>query len=261
MDRSVRASVSIRIFLLDGRPLRRAALKCLLQHQADMDVVADAEDDPAIAALAHLISFDVVLISSNDVGRVDATLAALAHAVPAPRVVWLTDQLASDIGERVVEGGLVDRGLVGMVDEEDGVDGLVQTIEQVHAGAASLGPDATARALVRLLRKSAGEQKHESVRLTRREREVIALLGRAQTNKQIADALFISHATVRNHLTSIFRKLELSSRLELLVYAFEHGLIDDAIVSREAARQAGEPPSPPVPEWSPDNDPLAKPVT
>ncbi|HEY8551145.1 MAG TPA: response regulator transcription factor [Vicinamibacterales bacterium] len=230
----------IRVFLMDRRPLRRAALKFFLHQQSPIEVVADADDDPAIAILGRVMSIDVVLISCDEPARLASLVHAFADVLPSPRLVWLAGSLDEQTVATVVDAGLVDRGLLGMVDEHVGLDGLVQTLQQVAAGETSLGEMGTARALTRFLRKHAAVQEHEQrVRLTRRELEVISLLAKAQTNKQIAETLSISHATVRNHLTAIFRKLELSSRLELMIYAFKHDLVDPALPFEHALVPVG----------------------
>ncbi|HWP41952.1 MAG TPA: response regulator transcription factor, partial [Blastocatellia bacterium] len=74
--------------------------------------------------------------------------------------------------------------------------------------------------------KEADPESSKIASLTEREREVVALVGEGLKNKQIADRLFISETTVRHHLTSIFDKLGVSDRVELLIYAYRHGLAD-----------------------------------
>jgi len=106
---------------------------------------------------------------------------------------------------------------------------LLKAIERVHAGEVWLDRFLTSNLIVDLRRshKPSKKQEEESAisKLTDREREVIALVGEGLKNKQIADRLFISEITVRHHLTSIFEKLKVSDRLELLIFAYQKGLV------------------------------------
>ena len=107
---------------------------------------------------------------------------------------------------------------------------LIQAIEKVQAGQVWLEPSIVARVLAEMSKQRAvGEEPIDSqatriARLTAREREIIALIGAGLYNKQIAERLSISEATVSHHLTSIFAKLGLANRFDLVVYAYRYGL-------------------------------------
>ena len=119
-------------------------------------------------------------------------------------------------------------GAVGVVLKEKAPEVLIKAIEKVHEGEiwldrAMVANVFSAASRFRDTRKNdpGGSQDRT---LTEREREVIALVGEGLRNKQIADRLFISEGTVRNHLTTIFSKLEVSDRFELLIYSYRHSL-------------------------------------
>jgi len=105
---------------------------------------------------------------------------------------------------------------------------LVKAIERVHAGEAWLDRSTTASLLLELSpRNRAAKPDPELAKiasLTEREREVIKLVGKGLKNKQIAEKLFISNITVHHHLTSIYSKLDVSDRLDLLIYSYRNGL-------------------------------------
>ena len=120
-------------------------------------------------------------------------------------------------------------GATGMVLKEQAVDTLVKAIERVHAGETWLDPALVANVLAERSRARGRDADPEAARiamLTERECEVIALIGEGLKNRQIAKRLSISETTVVHHLTSIFAKLGVANRLELVTYAYRHGLAE-----------------------------------
>jgi DNA-binding NarL/FixJ family response regulator len=116
-------------------------------------------------------------------------------------------------------------GAMGVVLKDQSIDTLVRAIRKLHAGEAWLERVQTANLLNAIRRRRDPEDvKIES--LTKREREVILMVGQGLNGAAIGERLFISEATVRNHLTSILSKLELANRFELAVYAFRHRLVE-----------------------------------
>ena len=121
---------------------------------------------------------------------------------------------------------------MGLVRKEQAAEVLVQAIEKVHAGEVWLETSMVTRALAEMAgQRAVGEEQTDPeaariARLTAREREVIGLIGEGLYNKQIAKHLSISEATVSHHLTSIFAKLGLANRFDLVIYAYRHGLAE-----------------------------------
>ena len=114
---------------------------------------------------------------------------------------------------------------MGLVLKEQGAEVLIAAIEKVHSGEAWLARSRTASVLSGVSRSSPNNEEALKIEsLTKREREIIALTAQGFKRSQIAEKLFISDSTVRNHLTSILSKLELSDRFELVFYAYRHGL-------------------------------------
>jgi DNA-binding NarL/FixJ family response regulator len=140
------------------------------------------------------------------------------------RIVVLTGVQDEEEHRRAVR-----MGAMGVVSKEASADMLLKAIERVHLGDLWLARRMTAQ-LVSELRRPAEPPKPAAetemiARLTAREREIISLVGEGKKNKQIADALRISDATVRHHVTSILSKLEVSDRLELLIFAYKNDLV------------------------------------
>jgi DNA-binding NarL/FixJ family response regulator len=151
-------------------------------------------------------------------------IPALLAAANRARVVVLTGVRDPEIHRRAVR-----LGAVGLVLKDHAAEVLLRAIPQVHAGEAWLEPAMVASVLGDMTRAQANRQddaeEAKIASLTGREREVIGLLGEGLKNKHIAERLFISEATVRHHLTAIFAKLGVTDRLELVIYAYQHGLV------------------------------------
>ena len=117
---------------------------------------------------------------------------------------------------------------MGVVLKQYGVDVLIKAIKKVQAGEIWLDRSAMGSLLREMAHQESNEKDSDESRirnLTTREHQVIALISEGLKNKQIAERLFISETTVTHHLSSIFSKLHVSDRLELLIYAFGHNLV------------------------------------
>jgi DNA-binding NarL/FixJ family response regulator len=121
-------------------------------------------------------------------------------------------------------------GASGVVYKNKSADMLIKAVECVHAGEAWLDRSTTASLLRELSPRNRAPKKNpEEIKissLSQRERDVIKLVGKGFKNKQIAEALFISDITVHHHLTNIYSKLEVTDRLELLIYSYRYGLAE-----------------------------------
>jgi DNA-binding NarL/FixJ family response regulator len=167
----------------------------------------------------EIILLDLDLGADNGLDLLPDLLAT----APGSRVILLTGVRDPELHYRAVR-----LGAMGVVLKEQAVDVLVTAIEKVHAGEAWLDPSLTARLLTGMSgARRAEETNTEAAKiatLTERERDVIGLICEGLPNKQIGQRLHISETTVRHHLTSIFDKLGVESRLELVIYAYRHGL-------------------------------------
>jgi DNA-binding NarL/FixJ family response regulator len=150
-------------------------------------------------------------------------IVELSATSSAPRIIILTGLRNPEAHRQAVL-----LGAMGIVKKEKAAEVLLVAIERVSQGEAWLDPSLMAGVLNEMTRRARpGKPDPETGKiatLTKREREVVALIGEGIKNHEIADRLFISETTVRHHLTSIYGKLEVADRVELLIYAFRHGL-------------------------------------
>jgi len=213
----------IRVLLIDDHVVMRMGLRMLIENQPGLCVVGEATDRDAAILSAAREQPDIILLDLDLGGESGLDiLSELRTAAKGARVIVLTG-----IRNPAEHRQAVRLGATGMVLKEQAVDTLVKAIERVHAGETWLDPALVANVLAERSRARGRDADPEAARiamLTERECEVIALIGEGLKNRQIAKRLSISETTVVHHLTSIFDKLGVANRLELVTYAYRHGL-------------------------------------
>lgn len=218
----------IRILLVEDHALVREMLRAMIQDQRGMVVVGEAQNGSEALALAERERPDIILLDLDLGGENGLDLLPNLVALESkPRVLVLTGGRDSRVHEQAVA-----KGAMGVLLKDQTGEILLKAVKKVNEGEAWLDRAMTARVLAEITRaKEDRRLDSEAAKiksLTEREREIIALIAIALGTKEIAARLFISEKTVRNHLASIFSKLELSDRLELAVYAIQHGLCNPA---------------------------------
>jgi DNA-binding NarL/FixJ family response regulator len=214
----------IRILIIDDHVMVRTALRTFLENWPKLRVVGEAAGPNEALALAARVQPDVILLDLDlgDTSGLDL-LPQLLAAASVTRVLILTGVSDPDLHRQAVS-----LGAMGLVLKGKSIDILLQAIEKVHMGEVWLEPSMVATVLSDLAHHKGGKQTNfeeaKIATLSPREREVIALVGEGLRNKKIAQHLCISETTVRHHLSSIFSKLEVAERLELVIYAYRHGL-------------------------------------
>jgi two-component system nitrate/nitrite response regulator NarL len=213
----------IRVLLIDDHVVMRMGLRMLIENQPGLRVVGEATDRAGAIQSAVHEQPDIILLDLDlgDESGLDI-LPELRDAAKGARVVVLTG-----IRDPAEHRQAVRLGVTGMVLKEQAVDTLVKAIERVYAGEIWLDPALVANVLAERSRERGQDVDPEVTRiatLTDREREVIVLIGEGMKNRQIGERLSISETTVVHHLTSIFAKLGVANRLELVTYAYRHGL-------------------------------------
>jgi DNA-binding NarL/FixJ family response regulator len=215
--------VTIRVALVDDQSLFRAGIAMVVGSQADLEVVGEAGDGAAALALVEESRPDVVLMDVRmpHMDGVTATRQIVAELGDrAPRVLVLT---TFDLDELVVDA--IEAGASGFVLKESRPELLLAAIRSVADGTQVVAAGATQAVFERFRRRQASAPGDEYARLTPREREILLRAARGLSNAEIATVEHLSEATVKTHVSRILTKLDLRDRVQLVVYAYEHGLI------------------------------------
>jgi DNA-binding NarL/FixJ family response regulator len=207
--------------IVDDHVVIRSGLRMLIEHDQQMRVVAMAGNQKE--ALEHAASEkpDVIILDLL-LGDEDGLsfLPELCEASPESRVLVLTGVQNPDSHRRAIR-----RGAMGIVLKEHAADQLLKAIKKVYEGEVWIERSMMGSMIQEMNKPTLIDPEITKIEsLTEREREVIALVGEGLKNKQVGERLFISETTVTHHLSSVFSKLEVSDRLELIIYAFRHGL-------------------------------------
>ncbi|WP_197388817.1 response regulator [Ralstonia pseudosolanacearum] len=217
--------MTIRILLIDDHTLFRSGIRLLLQRQPDFEVVDEAADGLEGIKLAKRHRPDVILLDLNMPGLSGLeTLQLLAQDLPDTAVVMLTVSEEAD----ELKAALRD-GARGYLVKNIEADTLVAGVRRAAAGEPVISESMTAKLVAhfRAPEKAAPAAPAAAVsadRLTPRERDIVRGLARGESNKEIARALDVAESTVKIHVQNILKKLNLTSRVQVAVYAVEHGL-------------------------------------
>jgi DNA-binding NarL/FixJ family response regulator len=215
----------IRVVVVDDQPLFASGIAMLIDAQDDMECVGTASDGRAALAEITRVGPDVVLMDVRMPGLngLDATRELLARgsADGPPRVVVLTTLRRDD-----VVGRALDAGASGFLTKDATTEQVLASIRTAHAGDA-IADLSTTLALVAQMGPGvpAARPANPLEALSPREREVFLLVARGLSNSEIAKAAYVSEATVKTHVTSILRKLELRSRVQVVVFAHRNDLV------------------------------------
>ncbi len=213
---------TIDLLLIDDQVLLRRTLSYMLEAQPGFAVLGEADELEEAAAMLRDLRPHVVLVNLDSPGVGDhSALAALIASTPSARVLGVTAVTDPSAHARMIAAGAA-----GIVDKRHEPEVLFKAIRKVHAGELWLARYDMAAVVSGIVRLRS-EDAHEAAKiatLTKREHEIISCIAEGLRNRQVGERLFISEATVRNHVSSILDKLSLSDRLELVLYAFTHGL-------------------------------------
>jgi DNA-binding NarL/FixJ family response regulator len=215
----------IRVLLADDQALVRTGFKLLLDTEDDITVVGEAADGAEAVALARTTRPDVVLMDIRMPvldGLQATTEIARLRGLERVRVLILTTY---DTDEYVFEA--LQAGASGFLLKDAGPAELLHAVRVVAAGEALLAPRVTRRLIAQFTAARSAHQLAEDrlAELTQREREVLALVGQGLSNQEIAEALVISKATARTHVSRAMVKLGARDRAQLVVVAYQTGLV------------------------------------
>jgi two-component system, NarL family, response regulator len=201
----------IRILIVDDHPVVRAGLTSMLGTQPELQVVGSASSGEEALALLQQKDIDVLLLDLRmpGVNGID-TMVAMKRIGAGARVIILTSFETDEDIYRSVQAGAE-----GYLLKDTSLREMVEAIRAVHAGKRYFPRQIASRLAERMMR----------INLTTREVEILKMLSKGPTNKEIAHALGISDNTVRNHVNSIIEKLEVSDRTEAATTAIQRGII------------------------------------
>jgi two-component system NarL family response regulator len=213
----------VRVVVADRQPLYRRGVADVLGDERDIVVVGETGDGSDVPALVAKVRADVVLLDLEIPGGGVDACSRLSERRPEARVVVLTQ--ADDDADLA---GAVRAGARGYLRKDTAPEELVSAVRTVASGGSLLSPAMAARMLDEFAVLVRRQDSLSGAALSRRELEVLSLVAQGLGNKAIADRLFISENTVKNHVRNIHEKLQVHSRMEAVVRAVRDGLLQIA---------------------------------
>ena len=214
----------IRILIADDHAVIRAGLRTILKAEPDLEVVGEAADGREALRLAGELRPDIILMDismPNPAGGGIETTRRLRDSRPDARVLVLTVHEDEGLLQEAIRAGAA-----GYIVKRAAEAELVSAVRAVWRGDMYVHPAMTRALLKDLVVQPTSNKRGSAEPLTPRETEILRLLAKGHTNRQIADALNVSVRTVEGHRANLMSKLELHSRVELTSYAEEHGLLE-----------------------------------
>jgi DNA-binding NarL/FixJ family response regulator len=234
---------TIRVLLVDDHAIVRDGIRALLRTQPDIEVAGEANNGRDAVSMAESLQPDVVLMDLVMPGM--DGIEAIRHIVdgqPASRILVLTSFSAEDKVFPAIKAGAMGYLLKDCDSEE-----LVRAIHQVHRGESSLHPKIARMVLQEMAAERPPRGPEPPPRpeqpavdpLTERELDVLKLVARGKSNREIADALVVAEGTVRTHVSNILSKLHLASRTQATLFALREGLasLDEASIPLDGSQK------------------------
>ncbi|SHJ54256.1 response regulator [Tepidibacter formicigenes] len=211
----------IKVMIVDDHSLMREGLARILELEDNINVVAKACDGFEAIEFFKKIDIDVILLDINmpNMNGIE-TLRALKNMDSSSKIIMLT---IYDEREYLIE--TLNLGANGYMLKDSESSSLVSAIINVYNGGSYVHPNLAGELLKEINRKKEHKANKEGLgSLTKREYEVLSLIAEGLSNKEISEKLFISEKTVKNHVSSILRKLELSDRTQAAIYAYKNNI-------------------------------------
>jgi two-component system response regulator DevR len=214
--------MGLRILLVDDHEVVRVGVRALIERQPGMEVVGEAGTVREAVSQAEQLVPDVVVLDVRLPGGdgLEACRQIKAHR-PATRIIVLT----SFPDDEVVFDAIA-CGADGYVLKEIGSDDLIQALERIGRGESLLDPSVTDRVFAKMREMRQQERAHAFAGLTGQEMQILARVAEGKTNREIGAALHLSEKTVRNYVSNILGKLNLSSRAQAAAYAARNRVED-----------------------------------
>lgn len=209
--------MTVRVVVVDDHPLFRQGVLYTLSHAPGIEVVGDGDSGEQAVELVRECHPDVLLLDITMPSGDGLTAAArIAQSAPATRIVMLT---ASEEGDDLLAA--IKAGARGYVVKGAGAQELIDAVNAVAQGSPYITPRMASHLLLEMTRQPSGNPLDE---LTERERQVLELVARGFSNKEVGEALNLAEKTVKHYMTSVLQKLHVRSRVEAALLAQKHGL-------------------------------------
>lgn len=212
----------IKVLVVDDHPLIRQGLCKVLELEEKINVVGEAGDGSEALEKVRALQPDVILMDINmpDVNGIEA-IGLIKKEFPRAKIIMLT---IHDDDEYVLE--TMKTGAAGYVLKDVEPRNLIEAIRVVHKGGSYIHPTIAAKLMGEINRLSVKKSEPLREELTRRELEVLNCLAKGYSNREIAKELYISEKTVKNHISNIFHKLNVSDRTQALIQALKLKLVN-----------------------------------
>jgi len=209
-----------RIIIVDDHEIVRLGLKSLLEQYPQYEVVSEAKNAKEAITQVETFQPDIVLMDIRLPGKsgIDAC-EEIKQNYPDVKVIMLTS-----FAEDEMLFSAIKAGASGYVLKQIDSAGLAKSIEAVARGEASLDPAVTQRVFQEVRRAVKNEEAASFIELSQQEKMVLKLVSEGKTNREIAQSLYLGEGTVRNYVSSILSKLNVSNRAEAAAYAVQHNL-------------------------------------
>jgi DNA-binding NarL/FixJ family response regulator len=217
--------VTTKVLIVDDQSLVRAGFRMILESEPEIEVVGEAADGLTAVLAARETEPDVILMDVRmpNVDGLEATRRLLEGKERGPRILILT---TFDLDEYVYEA--LRAGASGFLLKDTPPEQLVEAIRVVAGGDALLSPVVTRRVIAEFVRRPPAAARPPAPgldELTARELEILRLVARGLSNAEIAAEAFVSETTVKTHVARILMKLRVRDRVQAVVYAYEHGIV------------------------------------
>lgn len=217
--------MSIRVMIVDDHQLFREGIKSILSATKDILVVSEAADGETAITQAHIHNPDIILLDIV-MPHIDGirTLRRMKDLGIKSRIIILSAHSSKNYIINAIK-----LGASGYITKDNNSQNLIQVIRRVESGGKYLQPS-----LGMILRQNLEEEEYDDYSedikkmelLSRREFEILTLVARGNTNKEIGNKLFISEKTVKNHMTQIFKKIEVEDRVQAVIFAYKNSIIE-----------------------------------
>ncbi|MDT4936210.1 MAG: hypothetical protein QOK11_4102 [Pseudonocardiales bacterium] len=218
--------MTIRVLIADDQPMLRGALRMYLSAEPDIEVIGEASNGQEAVALAERLRPDVIAMDIR-MPVMDGLAATEKAITTGARVMVIT---TFHIDEYVVEA--LRRGASGFVLKDATPEELVHAVRVIAAGEALLSPSVTRRLLERFAKRLPPDTSQGAALqgLTTRERTVLDLVAKGLPNREIGKVLHLAPSSVKTHVSHLLAKLSLADRVHLVIFAYEHGLVERGFI-------------------------------